>query len=157
MISRPSLFFLCKARHWGDLALKSPVLTEHARLRSLTFDKNKLRFVQKSSNSSQIHQICKHVKKHFFPNSQLSDQKKPKLSEKKPRKSLNNLVGISADCITFFRAWHVYYSSNSCLWNMLERKIIRILYKLFNSEHAWIVIVFNYWFINRIIQVFSIY
>ena len=67
LISCPSLFPLSKAHHWGDLALKSPVITEHAGLRSSIFDKNKLMSVQKSSNSSNVYgDLHKHVKKHFF-------------------------------------------------------------------------------------------
>ena len=46
LISQPSLFSLSKAHHWGDLALKSPIIAEHARLGSLIFDKNKLRSVK---------------------------------------------------------------------------------------------------------------
>ena len=82
--SRFSLFSLSEAHYWGNLALKSPVVAEHAGLRSLIFDKSELRSVQKSSNSLDVWvgDLYKHVKKHFlFSNFQLSDSKFTQLAQ----------------------------------------------------------------------------
>ena len=78
------LFSLSKAHYWGNLALKSPVVAEHAGLRSLVFDKNELRSVQKFSSSLDVWvgDLYKHVKEHFlFSNFQLSDSKFPQLAQ----------------------------------------------------------------------------
>ena len=68
-ISRPSILSLSNFHHFVDLALKSPVIIEQTRLRSLIFDKNKSKSVQKLSNSSRpwLGDLYKHEKKHFSP------------------------------------------------------------------------------------------
>ena len=77
LISHRLLISLSKAHRWGDLELTSLVIIEHAGLRSLIFDKKKLRSVQESSNSPDVclGDLNKHVKKYFFfLNSQLSNK-----------------------------------------------------------------------------------
>ena len=78
------IFSLSKAHHWSNLALQSPAITEHAGLRSLIFDNNKLKSVHKSSNFSNVwlEDPYKHINKlFFFSNSQLSDQRFMQLTQ----------------------------------------------------------------------------
>ena len=76
-ISRPSRFSLSNFHHFVDLALKSPLIMEQTELRSLIFDKNKSKSVQKLSNSSRLWlgDQYKHEKKHFSPPIRISKTK----------------------------------------------------------------------------------
>ena len=76
-ISRPSRFSLSNFHHFVDLALKSPLIMEQTELRSLIFDKNKSKSVQKLSNSSRpwLGDQYKHEKKHFSPPIRISKTK----------------------------------------------------------------------------------
>ena len=68
-ISCPSSSSLSNFHHFVDLALKSPVIIEQTWLKSLIFDKNKSKSVQKLSNFSQpwLGDLYKHEKKHLSP------------------------------------------------------------------------------------------
>ena len=76
-ISRPSRFSLSNFHHFVDLALKSPLIMEQTELRSLIFDKNKSKSVQKLSNSSRLWlgDQHKHEKKYFSPPIRISKTK----------------------------------------------------------------------------------
>ena len=68
-ISRPLWFSLSNFHHFVHLASKSPVIIEQVGLRSLIFNKNKSKSVQKLSSLSRpcLGELYKHEKTSFSP------------------------------------------------------------------------------------------